>query len=57
MSLISSLLLSVSLQTADSLSYLMLVLVGVFLVFGPFITWYFWKQSRKLNTTSHAASE
>jgi len=28
-----------------------LVLVGIFLVFGPAITWYFWRQSRKLKTT------
>ena len=50
----SFILLSVSLATANVLSYYMLILVGIFLVFGPAITWYFWKQSKKLKTAPSA---
>jgi len=40
-------LLAVSLATANLLAYLMLVMIGVFLVTGPLIVYFYYRKSRK----------
>jgi hypothetical protein len=45
---------NVSLGTADLLSYAMVVVVSVFLVSGPLITYYFWKKNKKLKMAQPA---
>ncbi|MDE1853379.1 MAG: hypothetical protein KGI38_06490 [Thaumarchaeota archaeon] len=47
MSLLGSLLTNVPLGTADVLSYSMLVVVAIFLLSGPAITYYYWKKNKK----------
>ncbi len=43
----SSALSNVPLGTANTLSYLMLVVVAIFLISGPSITYYYWRKTRK----------
>ena len=50
-----SLLSNVPLGTANVLSYSMLVLVAIFLLSGPAITYYYWKKNRQLKSTPPAA--
>jgi uncharacterized membrane protein len=38
--------------TADVLSYFMLVVVAIFLLSGPAITYYYWKKNKRLKTAS-----
>jgi uncharacterized membrane protein len=45
-------LTSVSLGTANTLSYVMLVVVAIFLTSGPAITYYYWKKNKKMKAAS-----
>jgi hypothetical protein len=54
--LISSVLTNVPSSTANLLSYTMLVVVAVFLVSGPVITYYYWRKSRRMKAVSPAAT-
>lgn len=47
---------NVSLGTADFLSYLMLVVVAIFLLSGPVITYYYWRRNKKMKATPSAGS-
>ena len=42
--------------TADALSWSMLIVVAVFLISGPAITYYFWKQNKKAKAVSATGS-
>lgn len=46
--MIASLLSNVPPGTADTLSYFMLVVVAMFLLSGPAITYYYWKKNKKM---------
>ena len=46
-----TLLSSVSLGTANSLSYLMLVVVAIFLLSGPSITYYYWRKNKRMKAS------
>jgi hypothetical protein len=43
----NTLLSNVPLSTANLLSYLMLVVVAVFLLSGPAITYYYWRKNKR----------
>ncbi|HYA56679.1 MAG TPA: hypothetical protein VED22_07795 [Nitrososphaerales archaeon] len=43
----SSLLSNVPLGTADFLAYIMLILVGMFLISGASITYYYWRKTKR----------
>ena len=49
-------LTSVSLGTANDLAYLMLVVVAVFLISGPALTYYYWKKNKKMKAASPTGS-
>jgi hypothetical protein len=42
--------------TADILSYTMLVVVAIFLLSGPAITYYFWKKNKRMKAGSPTGS-
>jgi len=42
--------------TADILSYTMLVVVSIFLLSGPAITYYFWKKNKRMKAGSPTGS-
>jgi hypothetical protein len=50
--MISSLLSNVPPGTADTLAYGMLVVVAMFLLSGPAITYYFWKKNKRVKGVS-----
>ncbi len=54
--MIASLLTNVPLGTANILSYSMLVVVGIFLLSGPFIVYYYYKKIKKGKATSPTGS-
>ena len=43
---------NVSMGTANLLSYSMLVVVAIFLISGPSITYYYWKKNRQTKAAS-----
>jgi uncharacterized membrane protein len=45
-------LTNVPLGTANLLSYIMLVVVAIFLISGPAITYYYWKKNKKMKAAS-----
>jgi hypothetical protein len=45
-------LTNVSLGTANDLAYLMLVVVAIFLISGPALTYYYWKKIKRLRAAS-----
>lgn len=47
MSAFTGALSNVPLGTANLLAYSMMLLVAIFLIFGPAVTYYYWKQSKK----------
>ena len=47
MSFFGSFLTNVPVGTADVLSYSMLIVVAIFLLSGPAITYYYWKKNKK----------
>jgi preprotein translocase subunit SecG len=44
----NQLLSNISLGTANFLAYAIMGLVVLFLVFGPAVTYYFWKKNQKM---------
>ncbi len=46
--MISSVLSNVPLGTANLLSYTMVVVVAIFLIAGPSITYYYWRKSKRM---------
>jgi hypothetical protein len=42
--------------TADILAYTMLVVVAIFLLSGPAITYYFWKKNKRMKAGSPTGS-
>ncbi len=54
--LIGSLLTNVSAGTGNILSYSMLVVVGVFLVSGPFIFYYYYRKTKKMKAVAPTGS-
>jgi hypothetical protein len=51
-----SFLLTVPASTANTLAYAMLVVVAIFLVSGPALVYYFWKQDKKLRNAAPSSS-
>ncbi len=51
-----SLLSNVSPSTADFLSYMMLVMVAIFLISGPVITYIYYRKSRRMKAAQPAPS-
>jgi hypothetical protein len=54
--MLSSLLSNVPLSTANTLSYLILVLVAIFLVSGPSITYYYLRKIKKMKAAAPTGS-
>jgi uncharacterized membrane protein len=50
--MIGPILSNVPPSTADILSYAMLVVVTIFLLSGPAITYYYWKKNKRMKTSS-----
>jgi hypothetical protein len=50
--MIGSLLSNVPPGTADTLAYAMLIVVAIFLLSGPVITYYFWKKNKRMKPVS-----
>jgi len=46
--MLGSVLTNVPLGTADILSYSMLIVVTIFLISGPALTYYYWKKSKRM---------
>jgi uncharacterized membrane protein len=42
--------------TADVLSYLMLVVVAIFLLSGPVVTYYYWRKNKRMKADSPTGS-
>ncbi len=53
--MISSVLTNVPVGTADILSYTMIVVVAIFLISGPAITYYYWRKMKRTKAISTAA--
>jgi preprotein translocase subunit SecG len=43
---------NVSIGTANALAYLMLVVVAIFLISGPVLTYYYWKKNKRMKAAS-----
>ena len=43
--------------TAEVLSYIMLLVVTVFLVSGPLITYYYWRKNKRMKAASRGVAE
>jgi len=54
--LFSSLLSNVPLSTANTLSYVMLALVAIFLLSGPSITYYYWRKNKRMKAVPSTGS-
>lgn len=54
--MISSVLSNVPLGTANALSYTMIVVVAIFLVSGPAITYYYWRRMKRMKAASPTGS-
>ena len=52
----SSALSNVPLGTANALAAVMLVLVAIFLISGPSITYYYWRKNKRMKATSPTGS-
>jgi preprotein translocase subunit SecG len=46
---------NVSLGTADMLAYLLIVLIAIFLVAGPALTYYYLKKTKRMKETPPAS--
>jgi uncharacterized membrane protein len=51
-----TLLSNVPASTANLLSYTMLVVVAIFLISGPSITYYYWKKNKQLKAAAPTGS-
>ncbi len=47
---------NVSLGTANTLSYLILILVAIFLLSGPSITYYYWRKNKRMRAAAPTGS-
>jgi hypothetical protein len=54
--MLGTFLTNVSLGTANDLSYLMLLVVAIFLLSGPSITYYYWKKNKRMKAASPTGS-
>ena len=54
--MIGTILSNVPSSTADLLSYSMLVVVSIFLLSGPAITYYYWKKNKRMKAGSPTGS-
>ncbi len=54
--MISTLLSNVPLSTANLLSYGLLIMVAIFLISGPAITYYYWKKNKRMKAVSPTGS-
>ncbi len=54
--MIGNLLSNVPLGTANLLSYGLLVMVAIFLISGPAITYYYWKKNKRMKAASPTGS-
>ncbi len=54
--MISSVLTNVPSGTANFLSYTMLVVVAIFLISGPVITYYYWRKSKRMKAVPTTAT-
>lgn len=54
--MISSILSNVPLSTANLLAYIMLVLVAIFLITFPSITYFFWRKNKRMKAASPTGS-
>ncbi len=54
--LFNSALTNVPLGTANFLSYLMLVMVAVFILSGTVATYYYWRKNKKMKAASPTGS-
>ena len=53
--MLSAVLSNVPLGTADALAYSMIVVVAIFLLAGPAITYYYWKRNRRMKAAPAAS--
>lgn len=53
--MLSAVLSNVPLGTADALAYSMIVIVAIFLLAGPAITYYYWKKNKRMKTAVPAS--
>jgi uncharacterized membrane protein len=54
--MIGIVLSNVPLGTADILSYSMLLVVAIFLISGPLITYYYWRKNKKMKAAMPSSS-
>jgi len=54
--MLSSLLSNVPLGTANTLAYLILVLVAIFLITGPSITYYYLRKNKRMKAAAPTGS-
>ena len=47
---------NVPLSTANTLSYLMLAVVAIFLLSGPSITYYYWRKNKRMKAAAPTGS-
>jgi hypothetical protein len=52
----NSLLSNVPLGTANLLSYSMILVVAIFLLSGPAITYYYWRKNKRMKAVSPTGS-
>lgn len=52
--MLTGFLSNVPIETADFLAYTMMVLVAVFLIFGPSVTYYYWRKNKKMRAAEPA---
>ena len=53
--MIGSSLSNVPLGTANMLSYSMIVVVAIFLISGPAITYYYWRKAKRMRAAAPAS--
>ena len=54
--MVSSVLSNVPAGTANTLAYTMLVVVAIFLISGPIITYYYWRKNKRMKAVSPTGS-
>ena len=54
--MLNAALTNVPLSTANSLSYLMLVVVAIFLLSGTSLTYYYWRKNKRMKAASPTGS-
>ncbi len=56
MPMLSSVLSNVPIGTANFLSYTMIVVVAIFLISGPAITYYYWRKMKRMKAAPTTGS-